>query len=48
MIDLMVKLSEISCKYKSLIKEIDINPLRITAQGIFPLDARIILHSETC
>ena len=48
MIDLMVKLSETACKYKSLIKEIDINPLRVTAQGIFPLDARIIFHFEIC
>ncbi|MCY3410016.1 MAG: acetate--CoA ligase family protein [Candidatus Heimdallarchaeota archaeon] len=48
MVDFMVKLSEIACKYKYLIKEIDLNPIRITSNGIYPLDARIILFSETC
>lgn len=48
MVDLMVKISDIACRYQSIIKEIDLNPLRITDKGIFPLDARIILHSDTC
>ncbi len=48
MVDLMVKISDIACRYKSIIKEIDLNPLRVTENGIFPLDARIILRSETC
>ncbi len=46
--DFLVQFSKISCKYKNIIKEIDLNPVRITPQGIFPLDARIVFHSERC
>ncbi len=46
--DFLVKFSKVSCKYKEIIKEIDLNPVRITPQGIFPLDARIVFHAERC
>ncbi|MHA1304227.1 MAG: acetate--CoA ligase family protein, partial [Candidatus Heimdallarchaeaceae archaeon] len=39
----MVKLSELAWEYKDFIAEMDINPLIANEDGIFPVDARIIL-----
>ena len=40
------KISEISQDFKMIIKEIDLNPVRVTSKGIFPLDARLIVHPD--
>ncbi len=48
MAEFLVRFSKMSCKYSDLIKEIDLNPVRITAEGLFPLDARIIFHPDKC
>lgn len=42
--DLLIRLSYLSCKYEEKIKEIDLNPIRITSKGLVPLDARVILQ----
>ncbi len=41
--DLMVKLSELAWEYRDYIKEMDINPIIANEEGIYPVDARIIL-----
>lgn len=46
--EFLIKVSHIAMKYKNLIREIDLNPVRVTKRGIFPLDARIIFHPDTC
>ncbi|MHA2249360.1 MAG: acetate--CoA ligase family protein [Candidatus Kariarchaeaceae archaeon] len=48
MANLLVKISEISIEFKEYIREIDLNPVRITAKGLIPLDARIIFQPEKC
>ena len=40
---LIVKLSELAWEYKEYIAEMDINPVIANEDGIFPVDARIIL-----
>jgi len=42
----LVKVSQISHKYESVISEIDINPLRVTSKGLVPLDARVIFSKD--
>ena len=41
--DLIVKLSELAWEYRDYISEMDINPIIANEEGIFPVDARIIL-----
>ncbi len=41
--NLIVKLSELAWKYKEYIAEMDINPIIANEDGLFPVDARIIL-----
>lgn len=41
---LLVKISEFADKYRDFIREIDLNPVRITYSGLVPLDARVILY----
>lgn len=48
MANLIAKISRISCEYKDIIREIDLNPIKITSNGVFPLDARIIFHPDKC
>jgi len=42
--DLIVKFSNLAWEYKEFIAEMDINPIIANEDGIFPVDARIILH----
>lgn len=41
--NLIVKLSELAWEYKEYIAEMDINPIIANEEGLFPVDARIIL-----
>lgn len=41
--NLIVKLSELAWEYKEYIAEMDINPIIANEDGLFPVDARIIL-----
>ncbi len=41
--DLIVKLSELAWQYKDYIAEMDINPIIANEDGLYPVDARIIL-----
>jgi 3-hydroxypropionyl-CoA synthetase (ADP-forming) len=41
--NLIVKLSELAWEYREYIAEMDINPIIANEDGIFPVDARIIL-----
>jgi acyl-CoA synthetase (NDP forming) len=42
--DFIIKLSNLAWEYKEYIAEMDINPIIANEDGIFPVDARIILH----
>ena len=42
--DLIVKLSELAWENRSYIAEMDINPIIANEDGLFPVDARIILQ----
>ncbi len=42
--NLIVKLSELAWEYRDFIAEMDINPIIANEDGIFPVDARIILR----
>jgi acetate---CoA ligase (ADP-forming) len=46
LVDFLAVLSKITCRYENIIAEIDLNPVRITSQGLIPLDARIILKKD--
>ena len=41
--NLIVKLSELAWEYRDYIAEMDINPIIANEEGLFPVDARIIL-----
>lgn len=42
--ELMVRISELAWMYRDYIAEMDINPIICNDEGIFPVDARIILR----
>ncbi|MHA2502038.1 MAG: acetate--CoA ligase family protein [Candidatus Kariarchaeaceae archaeon] len=46
--ELIEKVSQLSYDYRDIVAEIDLNPVRVTKDGIIPLDARIIFHPEKC
>ena len=41
--DLMVKISKLAWEYRDYILEMDINPIIANEEGLFPVDARIII-----
>jgi acetyl-CoA synthetase (ADP-forming) len=44
--EMIVKISQVAIEKKDLIKEIDLNPVIANEDGIFGVDARIILHKK--